>query len=275
MAKTITEKHRMASRANGGSSKGPKTAAGKKNSSRNALKHGLAAEHIVIPGESMDRFDDLLEDILSRRPYAGELELTFLRGLAQDLWRLERARHLSRDTHMLRMRRQESEVEEKWINPTSDLRATISLQYELGPTGDIKNISLYESRIHRHIKQTLQELAMVEELLPQLSLPELAPEQDDPDEPGPHHPSGPHLVPCPAPETVPEECHSLIENTERTNEPEWDSTPVDSGACGPQNFKAKPQSERTPYPDYQLRQTPPEWPQKTMVAAHGGSSQAA
>jgi len=265
MPKTITEKHRIASRSNGSRSNGPKTTAGKNNSCRNAYKHGLAAEHIVIPGESMDRFDDLLEDILSRRPYAGELELTFLRGLAQDLWRLERARHLSRDTHMLRMRRQESEVEEKWINPTSDLRATISFQYELGPKGDIKNMALYESRIHRHIKQTLQELAMVEELLPQLDPPDLEPQEEDSPEP-----NGLHLVPCPTPETVTGELHSLIDETETTNEPEWDSTPLNASTCGPRNFKAKPQSERIPYPDYQPRPTPPEYPQKTMVAGHGG-----
>jgi hypothetical protein len=261
MAKTMTPAQRKASRENGSTSRGPITEAGKKISSINALKHGLAAEHSIIPGESMGRFDDLLEDIIRRRPNAGELELTLLRGLAQDLWRLERARHLSRDAHALRMRLQEDEVDESWVNPNCDLRATVALAFELGPQGDIKNFSIYESRIHRHIKQTLQELQMIEELLPQLDEPPIHPSEEDPDEQGPYS-QGPQIVPFPQPPTEPE-------TAARTNEPESGSTQVDSVSCGPRKSKAMPIVARVPCPAYILRKPAGQHSERVMTAAAG------
>ena len=262
MPKTMTPARRNASRANGSTSKGPITEAGKKISSINALKHGLAAEHIVIPGESMGRFDDLLEDIIRRRPNAGELELTLLRGLAQDLWRLERARHLSRDAHVLRIRMQEEEVNEDWSNPNCDLRATVAFSFELGKEGDIKNYALYESRIHRHIKQTLQELETIEKLLPQLGPPDNDPYEEDTDDQRPDG-QGPQIVPFPEPPADPS-------TTEKTNEPEWDSTPAESAACEPGNFRPNPPANRTAYPAYHRRKFEVEQTEKVMVAGHSG-----
>jgi len=261
MAKTMTPAKRQASRDNGKKSKGPVTEAGKKVSSTNALKHGLAAEHIVIPGESMGRFDDLLEDIIRRRPNAGELELTLLRGLAQDLWRLERARHLSRDAHILRIRMQEDEVNEDWSNPNCDLRATVAFNFELGKEGDIKNYALYESRIHRHIKQTLQELETIEKLLPQIDPPDNDPYEEDAEDQGPDG-QGPQIVPFPEPSAEPE-------TVPRTNEPESDSTPVDSASCGPRKFKANPLDARVPYPGYTLSKPAGEYAEKVMTVAAG------
>jgi len=48
------EKQIQASRANGARSRGPTSAQGKKNSSRNALRHGLFAGTVVLQGEAED-----------------------------------------------------------------------------------------------------------------------------------------------------------------------------------------------------------------------------
>jgi hypothetical protein len=205
MPRTATPAQSNSSRANGAQSNGPKTDAGKQVSSRNALKHGLAAEHCIIPGEDINRFNHLLEDILSRRPNAGELELSILRGLAQDLWRLERIRHLSREAHLLRITLQQEEVDEAWANPSADLRATVAMAMELGPKGDIKNFAVYESRIHRHLKQALQELESFEKQLSRRAEP------------------AKNVVKFPSPQSKP---------PARTNEPEAASTPVKVMACG-------------------------------------------
>ena len=61
-----TENQREASRANGKNSRGPVTPEGKNKSRFNGLKHGLRAEHVVLPGddpaafeaEKQARFDD-------------------------------------------------------------------------------------------------------------------------------------------------------------------------------------------------------------------------
>ena len=56
-----SRKQRDANRRNALKSTGPKTAKGKAQAKMNALKHGLTAEEIVIPGEDGKKFDALLE----------------------------------------------------------------------------------------------------------------------------------------------------------------------------------------------------------------------
>jgi hypothetical protein len=66
-----TERQIQASRANGARSRGPVTAEGKRNSSRNAVKHGWLAETIVLKSELSDRFLEIIaeqEDELSNTP---------------------------------------------------------------------------------------------------------------------------------------------------------------------------------------------------------------
>jgi hypothetical protein len=59
----ITEKQIAANRASAKLSTGPRSAAGKRNSSRNATTHGFLARSILIPGESLSKFLRLLADL--------------------------------------------------------------------------------------------------------------------------------------------------------------------------------------------------------------------
>ncbi len=52
-----SEAQRQASRANGAKSKGPTTPEGKAVSKFNGLKHGLRAEHVILPGEDPAAFE--------------------------------------------------------------------------------------------------------------------------------------------------------------------------------------------------------------------------
>jgi hypothetical protein len=79
-----------AARANGAKSKGPATPEGKARSSQNALKHGLTAQFDVLPGESQDDFDALLDSHLSHYQPVGFLERELVRTLAITRWRLRR-----------------------------------------------------------------------------------------------------------------------------------------------------------------------------------------
>jgi hypothetical protein len=66
-----SEKQLMANRANAKRSTGPKTTTGKALSRKNACKHGLTAESIVIGDEDPKAFDLLraqLEDEYDPRP---------------------------------------------------------------------------------------------------------------------------------------------------------------------------------------------------------------
>lgn len=65
-----TEKQKTANRENALKSTGPKTPEGKSRSSMNALKHGLSAQTMVVPGEDaaqLEAFHDSVRDLCQPR----------------------------------------------------------------------------------------------------------------------------------------------------------------------------------------------------------------
>src|SRR5436190_14545210 len=85
-----TPKQAQANRANARRSTGPRTAAGKARSSRNALKHGLRAETALLPGESAADWREHREGVLISLGAKGALETELADRVALALWRLRR-----------------------------------------------------------------------------------------------------------------------------------------------------------------------------------------
>ncbi len=81
-----------ANRANATHSSGPVTPAGIANTKHNATKHGLAGKQIVIKGEDPALYDDLRTKLTAELQPAGELEAMLVEEIAQNWWRLHRAR---------------------------------------------------------------------------------------------------------------------------------------------------------------------------------------
>jgi hypothetical protein len=85
-----TDKQIEASRINGQKSLGPITEEGKATSSLNAVRHGLLSNTLVLPGESAERFIELLVEILDEHCPANRTELKLVEGLAVAEWRRSR-----------------------------------------------------------------------------------------------------------------------------------------------------------------------------------------
>jgi hypothetical protein len=84
-----------ASRRNGARSRGPKTAAGKARSSRNALKHGLRAQKLlVLPEEDAAQFEALEAALLAELAPQGALQAVLAQRIVSAAWRLMRADRL-------------------------------------------------------------------------------------------------------------------------------------------------------------------------------------
>ena len=84
-----------ASRRNGAKSRGPKTPEGKARSSRNALKHGLRAQHLVALGdEDLDAFDALEAALMAELAPQSALQAVLARRIVTASWRLERAERM-------------------------------------------------------------------------------------------------------------------------------------------------------------------------------------
>jgi hypothetical protein len=92
-----TEQRRQIAIENGKKSRGPKTAAGKAISSRNAVKHGFVARNILIHGESPERFAELVDAM--HREFAPETpsenaaveSMIFSRWRQMRIWTMEKA----------------------------------------------------------------------------------------------------------------------------------------------------------------------------------------
>ncbi len=85
-----SRKQRDANRRNALKSTGPNTVKGLAAAKMNALKHGLTAEEIVIPGEDGKKFDALLEMLRSHLEPVGPEEVLLVERVAACLWRLRR-----------------------------------------------------------------------------------------------------------------------------------------------------------------------------------------
>jgi hypothetical protein len=82
----------LASRINGAKSRGPRTAAGKARSARNALRHGLCARKIaVVPEEDAAAFAALEKALLAELAPVGALQAVLAERAVSAAWRLMRA----------------------------------------------------------------------------------------------------------------------------------------------------------------------------------------
>jgi len=90
----IYEAKLAANRANAEKSTGPKSDEGKARSSRNSFKHGLYSKQLVLPGEDPAALDALKADLRSEHQPANETEEILVNELAEQYWRLRRARRL-------------------------------------------------------------------------------------------------------------------------------------------------------------------------------------
>ena len=99
-------------RINGAKSRGPKTSAGKAKSSRNAIKHGLFAQVIVLSNENAQAFDELTEDFIRRFEPRDGVELSIVEQMVAATWRLSRCWEMQTQTLNLEMQKDQDEDDE-------------------------------------------------------------------------------------------------------------------------------------------------------------------
>jgi len=85
-----TEHQIAANRLNALQSRGPKTAAGRAVSRRNALKHGLTARSLMIEGENPSQLEELRSELFDAYEPHGAIEEHLVDMMAGTMWRLRR-----------------------------------------------------------------------------------------------------------------------------------------------------------------------------------------
>jgi len=92
-----TELQRETSRINGSKSRGPVTARGKLNSSRNSLVHGAFTKAILVEDESLDRFYNMFKALQEELQPATPAEKALVHKMFTAQWRQMRLRNLAKE----------------------------------------------------------------------------------------------------------------------------------------------------------------------------------
>ncbi len=169
--KTMSPAQLAANRANARKSTGPRTPEGKARSSRNALKHGLLARHLVLgdndPHEVRQEFRILLLGLLDDYRPQTHAQKALVHTIAACYWRLRRA--LRFETQSILAARQRSMCEPPAHrksemghqhcppNPQSAIRNPQS-SIILPDAPDLDRLLIYESAIQRDLARAQREL---------------------------------------------------------------------------------------------------------------------
>jgi len=171
---TVSKAKRRANRRNAKKSTGPKTPEGKQRSSRNAIKHGLLARHVVLaddPNEKPADFDQILEGLFDDFDPKNTIQRLLVERIAASYWRLRRA--FRYEVQAIRDRRQDD------ANPLQQLSQQIlgarpdPDRHLLPGESALNRLLRYESMIDRELNRSLRQLHHL-----QRTIPDIVPQPD-------------------------------------------------------------------------------------------------
>jgi hypothetical protein len=146
----------QASRANGSKSRGPITEEGKLASSRNALKHGLLSEAVLIYGECEETFHTFNLEFTAALHPTNPIEEDLVNTMAVARWRRMRIWHLEKTTLEIQMEREHGK------NPSANYPPDILESLAFTALSDnsraLDLINRYESRYDRQYHRAFRSL---------------------------------------------------------------------------------------------------------------------
>lgn len=155
----ISQKQVEANRRNALESTGPKSREGKARVARNALRHGLLSEDVLMEGERHSELNAFRAAIVAELAPEGEVERLLADRAVASAWRLRRANRLERDVVEQVLDRQRAL--HRSGGPYADalqLTARQAAAHTLHKTDTYSKLSRYEAHIERSLYRALHEL---------------------------------------------------------------------------------------------------------------------
>ena len=155
-----TQKQIDANRRNAQKSTGPKTPGGKEIASRNAARHGLLAQALVLEGESREEFDRFSEGLMEHLEPVGYVETMLAERVVAGAWRSRRALRVEwalvwQDQHLLITRLGSLAADDE----TEEVASPANMMAERMLRDDTyEKFRRYESSIERGFYRALHEL---------------------------------------------------------------------------------------------------------------------
>lgn len=146
-----------ASRTNGRQSRGPVTAEGKAASAQNAIKHGLCAERLVVPGECPEEFADFRGRLWDDLHPCGAVEEALAERIVGAFWRLRRSVRI------------EAEIldrvgESRRMKDFAHFRISerqLGWAFEAANPATLDRLGRYETRLERSLARAIHEFQRV------------------------------------------------------------------------------------------------------------------
>ena len=211
-----SELQSQTARANGAKSHGPVTPEGRAASSRNSLRHGFTAKSVVLPTESSEAFQELLDSYIDQFHPQGGVEMDLIQAMAAARWRLQRMCSIETALLSTEIVRRNEDIDEEFENMRDVDRLAWVFQKlaDHGPT--LALLMRYEGALNRSYDRAFKQLLL-------LQSPRRRPQ---PNEPKPHPAPAvtPRIIsPIPAP-PVPRADHPESESS-----PPFPATPILAG----------------------------------------------
>jgi hypothetical protein len=150
-----TQKQIEANRRNSKKSTGPRTKSGKIRSSLNGWRHGLTGQVLTMADEDREAFEKFAREYRLALFPVGPIELQIAQSIAEDEWRLSRARAIENNVIALGHSSMAGEVET--INTQMHAAMTQARVFWRNPE-KFALLSLYEQRISRKLQRNEQRL---------------------------------------------------------------------------------------------------------------------
>jgi hypothetical protein len=142
----VSEKQIEANRRNAQKSTGPRTAEGKSNSSRNNLRHGLTGQLSLLPAEDREAHEAFCNELVDSFNPQTPMERQLAQSIAEDSWRLNRARAIENNMFALGHGHERREVQ----------IALADAQTFLNQATAFNLLSIYEQRINRNLQRNMK-----------------------------------------------------------------------------------------------------------------------
>jgi hypothetical protein len=148
----------QSARANGAKSHGPVTPEGRAISSRNSLSHGLSAQSVVLPAESSEDFQTLLDAHIHQFQPANHVETELVRVMVIARWRLRRI--LAIETSLLanELVRRAEDIEDEFSEMTGDERLAWVFQRLADNGQSLALLARYEGTLGRAFDRAFKQL---------------------------------------------------------------------------------------------------------------------
>ena len=202
-------------RLNGAKSRGPVTAQGKSNSSRNAIRHGLCSDLVVLPHEDKAAFEELRQSYLDRFRPADHLESGLIEKMANATWRLNRLTGIETKTLEEQLLLTAKKMALQLLETTPEEQLAWVFDHVANNSTTLTLLLRYRSSYNREFDKSLKQLQDLQKQRRAQQQPEMRSEPKNP-VPAPHSRS---FASIRGPEKEPQTPANTLHSPETTPEP--------------------------------------------------------